>query len=69
MTLSRQIGRSTGAFRNSIEVKYFEPNDTKLYAVVECRFMFSEIYPINAELIETSKSDETHITLEDINLT
>ncbi len=52
----------------SMVVKYFEPNSSNLFALVECVLTTSEGCPILAELIVTSTGEEKHITLEDISL-
>ena len=52
----------------SITVKYFKPNSSNLFAVVECFFTAAEGCPILAELIVTSSGDDKHITLEDVTL-
>jgi hypothetical protein len=49
----------------SVEVKYFKPNDTSLYALVECVTPVGTDAAVLVELIVTG-SDEKHITLEDI---
>ena len=49
----------------SIFVKYFEPNDTGLYAVVECNIPISSQSSVALELIITGNA-EKHITLEGI---
>ena len=50
----------------SMVVKYFKPNSTNLFAVVECVFATSDGCPILTELIVTSKGDEQYVTLEEI---
>lgn len=49
----------------AIEVKYFKPNDSTLFAVVECVVPVGKDAAILVELIVTGK-DEKHITLEQI---
>lgn len=49
----------------SIQVKYFKPNDTSLYAVVECVAPVGKDAAVLVELIVTGQ-DEKHITLEQI---
>ena len=49
----------------SIRVKYFEPNDTGLYAVVECDAPISSKESVALELIVTGKAAK-YITLEGI---
>ena len=50
----------------SIQVKYFKPNDTKLYALVECVTPVSSSATVLIELIVTGNSEEKHIGLEQI---
>lgn len=47
-------------------VKYFEPNDTGLFAVVECIVPVAPGEAVFLALIVTERGDEKHITLEDI---
>lgn len=49
----------------SIQVKYFKPNDTQLYALVECVIPVGRDAAVLVELIITGE-DEKHITLEQI---
>lgn len=49
-------------------VKYFRPNDTNLFAVVECVAHMHEGPSILVELIVTEGGSERHITLEGISL-
>lgn len=49
----------------SILVKYFNPNSTRLFAVVECVVPIGSGKTVLAELI-VSGSDEKHISLEEI---
>jgi len=51
----------------SIVVKYFAPNDTGLFAVVECTVPVADGAAVLLALIVTRKGEERHITLEDIN--
>lgn len=50
----------------TITVKYFKPNDSNLYALVECSVPISQGLTVLLELIVTHSGDEYHITLEDI---
>lgn len=50
----------------SILVKYFSPNSTGLFAVVECTVPVGEGATVLLELIVTGKGEEKHITVEDI---
>ena len=50
----------------SVVVKYFTPNDTGLFAVVECTVPVADGASILLELIVTGKEEERHITVEDI---
>lgn len=53
----------------SMAVKYFKPNDSGLFAVVECVFVTSEGCPILAELIAISSSaGDIHVFLEEVSL-
>ena len=54
--------------RPSMVVRYFKPNNSNLFAVVECFFSASEGCPILAEFIVTSLREDTHVTLEDVSL-
>jgi hypothetical protein len=47
-------------------VKYFGPNDTGLFAVVECSIQVAEGATVLLELVVSGKGEEKHITLEDI---
>lgn len=49
-----------------IAVKYFAPNDTGLFAVVECPVPVAEGTAVLLELIVAGKEEEKHITVEDI---
>jgi hypothetical protein len=50
----------------SIAVKYFAPNDTGLFAVVECTVPVANGAAVLLELIVTGKEEERHITVEGI---
>lgn len=50
----------------SIAVKYFKPNSTGLFAVVECTVPIAERAAVLLELIVAGKGEEKHIALEDI---
>lgn len=50
----------------AISVKYFSPNTTGLFAVVECPLPVAEEAAVLMELIITCKGEEKHITVEDI---
>lgn len=52
----------------SMVVKYFKPNSSNLFAVVECVFTAAEGCPILAELIVTSSGEEKYVTLEQVSL-
>ena len=52
----------------SMVVKYFKPNSSGLFAVVECVFTATEGCPILAELIVTSSGEDKHIVLEEVSL-
>lgn len=49
----------------SIQVKYFNPNEISLYALVECVISFGQKEAVLVELIVTGK-EQKHITLEQI---
>lgn len=49
-----------------IVVKYFGPNSTGLFAVVECTVPVAEEAAVLLELIVAGKGEEKHITVEDI---
>ena len=50
----------------AIAVKYFSPNTTGLFAVVECPVPVADKAAVLLELIVTGKGEEKHITVEDI---
>lgn len=50
----------------SIVVKYFKPNSTGLFAVVECTVPVAERAAVLLELIVAGKGEEKHITVEGI---
>jgi len=50
----------------SINVKYFKPNTTQLYALVECFVPVSQVATVLIELIVTGQGEDKDITLEDI---
>jgi len=47
-------------------VRYFAPNDTGLFAVVECTVLVDDGTAVLLELIVPGKGEEKHITVEDI---
>ena len=49
-----------------ITVKYFKPNDTGLFAVVECDVPVATEQVVHLVLIVIVRGEEKHITLEDI---
>lgn len=49
-----------------ISIKYFAPNDTGLFAVVECTVPVTEGTAVLLELVITATGEEKHITVEDI---
>lgn len=49
-----------------IAVKYFAPNDTGLFAIVECTVPVAEGAAVLLELIVSGKEEVKHITVEDI---
>lgn len=52
--------------RQSPRVSYFKPNDTGLFALVECLVPADSGKAILLELIVTTNGTSTHITLEDL---
>jgi len=58
---------ASGAYLpGAVTVKYFSPNDTGLFALVECPVPVADGAAVLLELIVTGKGEETHITVEDI---
>lgn len=49
-------------------VKYLEPNDSGLFAVVECEALTDNGAKVLVELIVTDKQGEKHVTLEQISV-
>lgn len=49
-----------------VTVKYFSPNSTGLFAVVECPVPVADKAAVLMELIVTGNGEEKHITVEDI---
>lgn len=49
-----------------ITVKYFAPNETGLFAVVECTVAVAEGATVLLELIVARNGEEKHITVEEI---
>lgn len=61
------IALGPGAYLpNAITVKYFSPDPTGLFAVVECPVSITEKAAVLLELVVTGKGEEKHITVEDI---
>lgn len=52
--------------RLSIVVRYFKPNSTGLFAVVECAVPVTEGTAVLLELVVAGQGEEKHITVEDI---
>ncbi len=52
----------------STAVKYFKPNDSGFFALIECFFVAPEGCPTLAELIVFSRGEDKHLTLEGISL-
>ncbi|RYD69978.1 MAG: hypothetical protein EOP84_27475 [Verrucomicrobiaceae bacterium] len=50
----------------SVTVQYFKPNESSLFALVECVFTASNGCPVLAELIVTWHNEDQHATLEQI---
>ncbi|RCS59393.1 hypothetical protein [Parvibium lacunae] len=53
-------------FPSTITVKFFSPNTTGLFAVVECPVPVDDKVAVLLELIVAGKGEEKHITVEDI---
>ena len=51
-----------------IVVKYFGPNSTGLFAVVECTVPVADGTAVLLELMVAGKGEEKHITVEDISV-
>jgi len=51
----------------SIAVKYFNPNQSELLAVVECTIQVATGAQLLVELVATRGSDGIYLTLEDMN--
>lgn len=62
-----ESGEGGGRYSPSINVKYFEPNDASLYAVVECIANIGDKITFEIDLIVTSDGGGKFITLEGIN--
>ncbi|MDG4562464.1 MAG: hypothetical protein P9E88_14340 [Candidatus Competibacter sp.] len=52
----------------SVVVKYFQPNKSNLFAVVECEFEGPQGCPVLAELIVTANGEERHVCLEQVSI-
>lgn len=52
----------------SVVVKYFNPNESNLFAVVECEFKEPQGCPVLAELIVTASGEERHVHLEQVSI-
>ncbi len=52
--------------QGAVTVKYFKPNDTGLFALVECTVPVAGKAAVLLELIVTGQEEEKHITLEGI---
>jgi hypothetical protein len=50
----------------SVQVKYFKPDDAPFFALIECIVPISKETAVLVELIVTSKGEEKYITLEQI---
>jgi hypothetical protein len=58
----------TAPFQPSIAVKYFKPNETNLFAVVECVFVGPQSCPVLAELFVIANGKEKYVGLEQVSL-
>ena len=54
------------ALKRTPTVSYFEPNDTGLFAVIECVVLTDSGAELLVELIATVKQGDKHVTLEQI---
>jgi hypothetical protein len=63
-----QAGSVVGAPKHTPTVKYLEPNDSGLFAVVECEAITDNGAKVLVELIVTDKQGEKHVTLEQISV-
>jgi len=52
----------------SVQVKYFQPDDVPFFALVECVVPVGEETAVLVKLIVTIKGDKKHIILEQISL-
>ncbi len=64
----RALSEQPTAVSPSMVVKYFQPNSSGLFALVECVFTLTEGCPILAELIVTSSGEDKHLILEEVSL-
>lgn len=65
--VASSISVASGSYLPSaIVVRYFSPNTTGLFAVVECPVPVADKAAVLLELIVTGKGEEKHITVEDI---
>ena len=65
--VSSPITVGSGAYLPvAVTVKYFLPNDSGLFAVVECLVPVGEGTAVLLELVVAGKGEEKHITVEDI---
>ncbi|KFB66035.1 hypothetical protein [Candidatus Accumulibacter vicinus] len=61
------IAVASGAYLPpAITVKYFSPNTTGLFAVIECPVPVADKAAVLLELIVSGEDEEKHITVEDI---
>ncbi len=61
------IAVDSGAYLPSaVTITYFSPNDTGLFALVECPVPVADGAAVLLELIITVKGEEKHIAVEDI---
>ncbi len=61
-----QAASLSPAAENAATVKYFKPNDSSLFALVECFVPTNNGAAVLVELIVTSKGAEKHVTLEQL---
>ena len=62
----RGMSAQQKAIKESIIVKYFNPNKSGLFALIECTFHISEDCPLLAELVVSSDGTDKYVTLEQL---
>jgi hypothetical protein len=59
-------GAELALTRPTVTVKFFEPNDASLFALIECRLPFKRSGSVLAELIISNVGSDAHVFLEQI---